>query len=261
MGGKESSDSEVGLGRGGKAPWLLPPQTKLTPPKKQRPLPPPSPLPRLRRWGPGTVTPRPPGGAQPHSRAMLHIEGKENKQPPNWGGSSTSERDFISSCLHRGWGGGTRWGRSPPSRAPLHSKAAASIRPRPHPGVLGPPWLGRLQGGGGSCCSPRNPSKQGGRGLPLTRRSAQGVWSQETANLEEPNQHCLPAAGAGQRDTPAQSPGAPPRLSYATTNSDFISALTSGFQTESSKSRSRLPSLETLLLLLVRPALRLGTQW
>lgn len=47
---------------------------------------------------------------------------------------------------------------------------------------------------------------------------------------------------------------------YATTNSDLMSALTSGFQTESSKSRSRLPSLETLLLLLVREDLRLGNQ-
>lgn len=44
-------------------------------------------------------------------------------------------------------------------------------------------------------------------------------------------------------------------------NSDFISALTSGFHTESSKSRSREPSLDILLLLLLRPALRLGSQW
>lgn len=48
---------------------------------------------------------------------------------------------------------------------------------------------------------------------------------------------------------------------YATTNSDFRSALTSGFHTESSKSRSRLPSLDTLLLLLVRLDLRFGSQW
>lgn len=45
------------------------------------------------------------------------------------------------------------------------------------------------------------------------------------------------------------------------TNSDFRSALTSGFHTESSKSRSREPSLDMLLLLLLRPALRLGSHW
>ena len=41
----------------------------------------------------------------------------------------------------------------------------------------------------------------------------------------------------------------------------FIIALTSGFHTESSKSRSMEPSLDMLLLLLLRPALRLGSQW
>ncbi len=50
-------------------------------------------------------------------------------------------------------------------------------------------------------------------------------------------------------------------LLQAMMNSDFISALTSGFHTESSKSRSREPSLDILLLLLLRPALRLGSQW
>lgn len=47
----------------------------------------------------------------------------------------------------------------------------------------------------------------------------------------------------------------------AMTNSVFKSALTSGFHTESSKSRSREPSLDMLLLLLLRPALRLGSHW
>lgn len=47
----------------------------------------------------------------------------------------------------------------------------------------------------------------------------------------------------------------------AMTNSDFRSALTSGFHTESSKSRSREPSLDMLLLLLLRPAFRLGSHW
>ncbi|KAG7266239.1 hypothetical protein CRUP_019711 [Coryphaenoides rupestris] len=48
------------------------------------------------------------------------------------------------------------------------------------------------------------------------------------------------------------------------TNSDFMSALTSGFHTESSKSRSMeaAPSLDRLLLLLsLRPALRLAGHW
>lgn len=49
-------------------------------------------------------------------------------------------------------------------------------------------------------------------------------------------------------------------LLQAMMNSDFMSALTSGFHTESSKSRSREPSLDILLLLLLRPALRLGSQ-
>lgn len=118
---------------------------------------------------------------------------------------------------------------------------------------------------GGSCCSPQTqPSRGAGGGLPLTRRSAQGVWSQETANLEEPQLVTPvppPRRGGSKRDPLSTVPRGPSRALYATTNSDFISALTSGFQTESSKSRSRLPSLETLLLLLVRPALRLGTQW
>lgn len=50
------------------------------------------------------------------------------------------------------------------------------------------------------------------------------------------------------------------QMVQAITNSDFKSALTSGFHTESSKSRSREPSLDMLLLLLLRPALRLGSQ-
>lgn len=50
-------------------------------------------------------------------------------------------------------------------------------------------------------------------------------------------------------------------LLQAMMNSDFMSAFTSGFHTESSKSRSREPSLDILLLLLLRPALRLGSQW
>lgn len=52
-----------------------------------------------------------------------------------------------------------------------------------------------------------------------------------------------------------------PRQVYATTNSDLMSALTSGFHTASSKSKSRLPSLDTLLLLLVRLDLRFGSHW
>lgn len=40
-----------------------------------------------------------------------------------------------------------------------------------------------------------------------------------------------------------------------------MSALTSGFHTASSKSKSRLPSLDTLLLLLVRLDLRFGSHW
>lgn len=160
--------------------------------------------------------------------------------------------------------GGTRWGRSPPRCAPLHSKAAASICPRAPPGA-GTPRLGRLQGGGGSCCSPLHrpkPNRAGGEGLPTDtgvgpRRLVAGDGKSQGARPATPA--LPPRSGGGERDPPAQSPGVP--ALYAMTNSDFISALTSGFQTESSKSRSRLPSLETLLLLLVRPALRLGTQW
>ena len=48
----------------------------------------------------------------------------------------------------------------------------------------------------------------------------------------------------------------------AMTNSGFMSALTSGFHTESSSmSSSREPSLDTLLLLLLRPARRWGSHW
>lgn len=56
-------------------------------------------------------------------------------------------------------------------------------------------------------------------------------------------------------------PGLRARAIQAMTNSDFKSAFTSGFHTESSKSRSREPSLDMLLLLLLRPALRLGSHW
>lgn len=59
--------------------------------------------------------------------------------------------------------------------------------------------------------------------------------------------------------TAAAAAGAWDRVAQAMTNSDFRSALTSGFHTESSKSRSREPSLDMLLLLLLRPAFRLGS--
>lgn len=231
---------------------------------------------------------------------MLHIEGKENERPPNPGGPQHLRKRLHLLLPAPGggcWGGQSppcctplftakQQLRYPPGAPPRcqdpHSQPGrmweGGQRLLPAPPPPSPQTPPSRVGGGGEAVPATSPRRCPPSPPPVKRFPWHGQgWAprrpvagdgKSRGDLAHDNRNDTTASRGGRSRAPPlprhslRPRGPPPRARlYATTNSDFMSALTSGFHTESSKSRSRLPSLETLLLLLVRLDLRFGSQW